>query len=103
MILEQGPIVTDLTVIEAAVSRLPRRVPSQKRAQQTAVCILAAVAELVEVHGRYETFTTADVAEDAGVSIGTVYRYARTRVELLDALYPNRHVTLTIEPEPTDD
>lgn len=103
MILERGPVDTGPSAIDAAVLRLPRRVPQQQRAQKTARLILVAVADLVEEEGRYETFTTAEVAERAGISIGTVYRYATDRVELLNALYPNRHVTLTIEPEPTDD
>jgi AcrR family transcriptional regulator len=46
---------------------------------------LDAAAKVVHDKG-YEELTTANVAEAAGASIGTVYRYFEDRVKLLEAL-----------------
>lgn len=43
----------------------------------------------IKERGR-DSFTTTDIAILAGVSIGTVYRYWRSRVEVLDDVWPGR-------------
>ena len=47
--------------------------------------LLDAAAKVVHDKG-YEELTTANVAEAAGASIGTVYRYFEDRVKVLEAL-----------------
>lgn len=66
-----------------------RFVPQQTRSERTRDAILEAARSAVVTFGR-DAFTTADVARLAGVSIGTVYRYYRDRVALLDVIAPNR-------------
>lgn len=62
-----------------------RKVPRQKRAAETVEIILEAAAQLLERSG-LEGFTTNAVAERAGVSIGTLYRYLPNKRALLHAL-----------------
>lgn len=51
-----------------------RKSPTQNRSRDSVGCILEAAAQILETDG--ETgFTTNAVAERAGVSIGTLYRY----------------------------
>ena len=70
--------------------RLPlRNRPRQARAQQRLAEIRTAARQVLDTVGR-DRFTTEMVAERAGCSIGTVYRYFTDRVALLDDLYPNR-------------
>lgn len=66
-------------------TRSQRTVPTQRRAEQTVEQLLDAFAALVHAHG-YEQVTTARVAEEAGVSIGLVYRYFPNRIALAEAL-----------------
>jgi Bacterial regulatory proteins, tetR family len=66
-----------------------RHEPVQKRAVVTLEKIAAAAREALATHGR-DRLTTAHVAELAGVSIGTVYRYFPDRVAVLDAVAPYR-------------
>ena len=68
-----------------------RFAPVQERSRKTVDKLVRAAKELLadpEV-GR-DRFTTAMVAERAGVSIGTFYRYFSDRVDLLDAIWLNR-------------
>lgn len=60
-------------------------VPVQKRSADRLTALLDATAAVIEAEG-YEELTTADVAKQAGASIGTVYRYFTDRVALLKAL-----------------
>lgn len=62
-----------------------RNEPVQARAAQRIEALLDAAAAVVETHG-IEHLTTALVAERAGASIGTVYRYFPDRVAVLVAL-----------------
>lgn len=66
-----------------------RHTPTQKRAHITRDKLLFAAQIVIAREGR-DRFTTAMVAEEAGKSIGTVYRYFTDRVAILDRLYPNR-------------
>jgi AcrR family transcriptional regulator len=51
-----------------------RKVPTQERSKRMIATILDA-AEKVMVRVGYETFTTNHVAEEAGISVGSVYQY----------------------------
>ncbi|MCH1882929.1 TetR family transcriptional regulator [Agrococcus sp. ARC_14] len=62
-----------------------RNEPVQARAAHRIEALLDAAAAVVEEHG-IEHLTTALVAERAGASIGTVYRYFPDRVAVLVAL-----------------
>jgi AcrR family transcriptional regulator len=59
--------------------------PKQARSNQRVAALLDAAAAVVQRQG-YENLTTADVAQQAGASIGTVYRYFKDRVAVLEAL-----------------
>lgn len=68
-----------------------RREPQQERAKRTVARILRAAETLYndsEV-GR-DRLETAQVAAAAGVAIGTLYRYFDDRVDLMDAVAPDR-------------
>jgi AcrR family transcriptional regulator len=59
--------------------------PVQVRSSKRLVALLDATAETIADIG-YETLTTAMVADRAGASIGTVYRYFPDRIAVLQAL-----------------
>ena len=66
--------------------RIPlRNEPVQARSTARLATLLDAGAAIVDEIG-YERLTTAMVAERAGASIGTVYRYFPDRIALLQAL-----------------
>jgi AcrR family transcriptional regulator len=76
--------------MEAIDSRLGtaatlRNEPVQARSTARLTALLDAAAAAVEELG-YERLTTAMVAERAGASIGTVYRYFPDRIAVLQAL-----------------
>jgi AcrR family transcriptional regulator len=72
--------------VEPIQSVGPVRVePVQVRSSQRVVALLDATAAVVHEIG-YETLTTAMVADRAGASIGTVYRYFPDRIGVLQAL-----------------
>jgi AcrR family transcriptional regulator len=62
-----------------------RNVPRQSRSQQTLDLILDTAAELFVGVG-YENATTNAIAEKAGISIGTLYRYFPDKDAVLKAL-----------------
>jgi AcrR family transcriptional regulator len=62
-----------------------RNVPRQSRSQQTVDLILDTAAELFVGVG-YDNTTTNAIAEKAGLSIGTLYRYFPDKDALLKAL-----------------
>ncbi len=64
---------------------LLRNEPVQARSAARLSSLLDAAAEVVEEVG-YERLTTAMVAERAGASIGTVYRYFPDRIAVLEGL-----------------
>lgn len=74
-----------MTTIE--LRNTPVQARSRSRLEQIAAATRLAIADI-----GYERFTTADVAERAGCSIGTVYRYVPDRVALLDLVDPDRYV-----------
>ncbi len=59
--------------------------PVQARSNARLTALLDATAAVTHDKG-YENLTTADVAKEAGASIGTVYRYFKDRVRILKAL-----------------
>lgn len=64
---------------------LIRNEPVQARSTARLAALLDAAAEVVDEIG-YERLTTAMVAERAGASIGTVYRYFPDRIAVLQSL-----------------
>lgn len=90
--------MTDTTTLEARAERDRyddimdglRTPPVQDRARDIVRRILSAAEARIDLHG-YDRITTADIAIDVDCSIGTVYRYFRDRVELLDAVAPDRY------------
>jgi AcrR family transcriptional regulator len=63
----------------------PRKTPLQKRSTETVAVIMEAAARILEQHG-FEGFNTNAIAERAGVSIGSLYQYFRSKDALLSAL-----------------
>jgi AcrR family transcriptional regulator len=61
------------------------RTPQQPRARRTLDLIMRAAAELFAERG-YSGTTTKDIAERAGVGVGTLYFYARDKRQLLVAM-----------------
>ncbi len=62
-----------------------RKVPQQPRSQQRVEQILDVAAELFVEVG-YEAATTNAIAERAGISIGSLYRYFPDKVAILNAI-----------------
>ncbi|HVV93184.1 MAG TPA: TetR/AcrR family transcriptional regulator [Hyphomicrobiales bacterium] len=63
----------------------PRKFPRQARARATVEAIVVATAQLLTDHG-FEALTTAEVAERAGVSIGSLYQYFPNKQALAAAV-----------------
>ena len=78
------PII-ELTEVQLGRSAQLRNEPVQARSAARLEALLDAAASVVEELG-YERLTTAMVAERAGASIGTVYRYFPDRIVVLQAL-----------------
>lgn len=66
-----------------------RHEPRQLRSRKTVEDIEEAARVVLETIGR-DDFTTAQIAEQAGVPIGSVYRYFANRRAVLDRLWPDR-------------
>lgn len=64
---------------------VPRKKPRQERSRATVDAILEAAAHILVAHG-YEATTTRQVAERAGVSIGSLYQYFPNKEALITAL-----------------
>ena len=62
-----------------------RKAPSQARSRVTVDIILQAAARIL-VHRGFEAFTTNAVAEEAGVSIGSLYQYFPNKEALIASL-----------------
>ncbi|MFM2278521.1 MAG: hypothetical protein RLZZ444_752 [Pseudomonadota bacterium] len=62
-----------------------RKSPTQSRAQETVSTIFEATAQLLERSGDSD-ITTNHVAERAGFSIGTLYRYFSSKASLFNAM-----------------
>jgi len=77
--------LTDLTEARPSISAQLRNEPVQARSTARLTALLDAAAAAVHDLG-FERLTTAMVAERAGASIGTVYRYFPDRIAVLQAL-----------------
>jgi AcrR family transcriptional regulator len=75
----------ELTDGKLAASAPLRNEPVQARSTARLTALLDAAAAAIDELG-YERMTTAMVAERAGASIGTVYRYFPDRIAVLQAL-----------------
>ncbi|TFD51602.1 TetR/AcrR family transcriptional regulator [Cryobacterium frigoriphilum] len=73
-------------VDSAATGQQVRAEPIQRRSAERLSTLLDAAAEAVDAVG-FDRITTAMIAERAGASIGTVYRYYPDRVAVLQALH----------------
>ena len=78
---------------DSSRKRSVRTEPTQRRSSQRLDALLDAAADIVDESG-FERLTTQMVAERAGASIGTVYRYFPDRVAVVDALAIPTHGTL---------
>jgi len=67
------------------VRTTPRKSPRQARSRATVDAILAATARLLVKHG-FDRTTTNQIAEAAGVSIGSLYQYFPSKEALVAAL-----------------
>jgi AcrR family transcriptional regulator len=64
---------------------IPRKSPRQSRSVETVRAILEAAARILE-SGRVASYTTNEIAERAGVSIGSLYQYFPSKEALTRAL-----------------
>ncbi|WP_224371010.1 TetR/AcrR family transcriptional regulator [Hyalangium versicolor] len=69
---------------------LPRRKPRQSRAQATCDVILTATARVLIKDG-YEAASTNRIAQEAGVSIGSLYQYYPSKEGLVLAVLERYH------------
>lgn len=72
------------TRIPTAITKM-RKAPRQARSRATVEAILDAGAQLLGRRG-WAKFTTNEVAETAGASIGTLYQYFPNKFALIDAI-----------------
>ncbi len=79
--------MTDTSVVSTRTDGLTpiRNEPVQARSTARLAALLDAAAHVIDEIG-YERLTTAMVAERAGASIGTVYRYFPDRIAVLQSL-----------------
>jgi AcrR family transcriptional regulator len=71
----------------------PRKSPSQERSRRTVDRILDAATRIFHEQG-YARATTNDIADEAGVSVGSLYQYFPNKDALLVAL-TQRHIETT--------
>ena len=64
-----------------------RHPPMQRRAAVTLARIEKAAIAMIAEHGR-DGFTTNQIAKEAGMSIGLIYRYFDDKKAILTWLYP---------------
>jgi AcrR family transcriptional regulator len=83
-----------LTAARDIHASLIRNEPMQARSTARLAALLDAAAAVVAEIG-YERLTTAMVAEGAGASIGTVYRYFPDRIAVLQSLAARNEERLT--------
>ena len=71
----------------------PRRSPVQERSQETVQRVLAATAALLGRGRSVEDLTTAQIALEAGMSVGGLYRFFPDKQAIVDAIAV-RHMEL---------
>jgi AcrR family transcriptional regulator len=86
-LVNRGVALADQNPTEIAQdsAAMLRNEPVQARSTARLASLLDAAAEIIDEIG-YERLTTAMVAERAGASIGTVYRYFPDRIVVLQSL-----------------
>lgn len=91
-------LVTEVNEALPGGSSLLRNEPVQARSSARLTGLLDAAAAIIDEIG-FERLTTAMVAERAGASIGTVYRYFPDRIAVVEALAVRciRRLTLRID------
>lgn len=73
-----------------------RRIPKQARSRELVDRVLTSAGELFAARGYAET-TTNLIAEQAGVSIGSLYQFFADKAEILDALHEKWTARLSAE------
>ena len=68
----------------------PRKLPKQERAKATVEAILAATAHILVREG-FDAASTNRIADEAGVSVGSLYQYFPSKEAIVSALL-ERHV-----------
>ena len=68
----------------------PRKQPKQERARETVAAILTATARILVREG-FEGASTNRIADEAGVSVGSLYQYFPSKEALIKALL-ERHI-----------
>src|SRR3990167_755681 len=71
-----------------------RKKPCQQRSQQMVDILLEASGRVLERHG-LANLTTNRVADEAGVSVGSLYQYFANKQELLEALLERMALDIT--------
>lgn len=71
----------------------PRRAPAQARSQETVQRVLAGTATLLARGVPLEVLTTAQIAVEAGLSVGALYRFFPDKQAIVDAI-ALRHMAL---------
>ena len=66
-----------------------RRLPKQRRSSEVYFSIIKAAEQLIEKKG-YEKTTTNNIANRAGVSIGSLYQYFSDKLSVLSAIIDSR-------------
>lgn len=74
-------------------STTTRRLPVQERSQETVARVLAASAALLARGVSIEAITTAHIAHEAGLSVGSLYRFFPDKQAIVDAIAV-RHMEL---------
>ena len=77
--------ITESSTLSLSASAPIRNEPVQARSTARLATLLDSAAAVISEIG-YERLTTAMVAERAGASIGTVYRYFPDRIAVLQSL-----------------
>jgi AcrR family transcriptional regulator len=82
-------------VTSSKLKTYPRKRPSQARASATVEAVLSAAATAFEQNG-FDRANVNEIAERAGVSVGSLYQYYPSKEALLVALI-ERHTTHSLE------
>ena len=77
----------------AEIPTTPRRAPAQARSQETVQRVLTATAALLGRGVPLEVLTTAQIAVEAGLSVGGIYRFFPDKQAIVDAIAV-RHMAL---------
>ncbi len=80
-------------MIAMSASIPPRRSPVQERSQETVQRVLTATAAMLGRGISIESLTTAQIATEAGLSVGALYRFFPDKQAIVDAI-AIRHMDL---------